>query len=157
VGKRVLSAKVSRLLSSRRITRLPVARCLLYNASTMVSREASGRASELRRYARQIGPWPVVLETRDGWLRVPVIDLSPGGAKVCLAEPLKDGTKGRLYFLPPYWRPRAVEAIVWRTDLDGIVLLFTGPSITPPLAARDGRPADSWRWTWEARAPSPPS
>jgi len=131
-----------------------MARCLRCTF-TMRSREASKRASELRRYSRQVGPLPVVFETRDGWLRLPLIDLSPGGAKVRLTEPLKEGTKGRLYFLPPHWRPRAVEAIVWRVDLDGVVLLFTGASITPPSAAHDVRPPDSWLWTWRARVPSP--
>jgi len=43
---------------------------------------------ELRRYSRQTRATPVVLETRDGWLRLPLIDLSPGGAKVRLTEPL---------------------------------------------------------------------
>jgi hypothetical protein len=109
---------------------------------------------ELRRYSRQTRATPVVLETRDGWLRLPLIDLSPGGAKVRLTEPLKEGAPGRLYFLPPHWRPRAVEVIVWRMDLDGAVLLFTGASITPPAALRDVPPPDSWLWTWEARAPS---
>ena len=46
------------------------------------------------------------------------------------------------------------EVIVWRMDLDGAVLLFTGASITPPAALRDLPPPDSWLWTWEARAPS---
>jgi hypothetical protein len=109
----------------------------------------------LRRYSREVAPWPVVLETRDGWLRLPLIDLSPGGAKVRLTEPLKEGTKGRLYFLPPHWRPRAVEAIVWRMDLDGVVLQFTGPSIASPPAAGAVRRPGSWLWTWKACAPSP--
>lgn len=126
---------------------------------TMFSRVASGRAtekqaSELRRYSREVGPRSVVLETRDGWSRLPLIDLSPGGAKVRLTEPLKEGTKGRIFFLPPHWRPRAVEAIVWRIDLDGIVLRFTGPSLAPPPAARAVRSPGSWLWTWEAYAPS---
>jgi hypothetical protein len=123
----------------------------------MFSGEASGRATkrqakELRRYSREVSLGPVVLETRDGWLRTPLIDLSPGGAKVRLTEPLTEGTKGRLYFLPPHWRPRVVEAIVWRIDLDGIVLRFTGPSIGPPAAARAVRSPGSWLWTWEAQA-----
>jgi hypothetical protein len=109
----------------------------------------------LRRYSREVASWPVVLETRDGWLRLPLIDLSPGGAKVRLTEPLKEGTKGRLYFLPPHWRPRAVEAIVWRMDLDGVVLQFAGPSLASPPAARDVRRPGSWLWTWKACAPSP--
>jgi hypothetical protein len=36
------------------------------------------------------------------------------------------------------------EVIVWRMDLDGAVLLFTGASITPPAALRDLPPPDSW-------------
>ena len=131
-----------------------MARCLRCPVHHAFS-EATKQASESRRYSRQVGPLPVVLETRDGWLRLPLIDLSPGGAKVRLTEPLKEGTKGRLYFLPPHWRPRAVEAIVWRVDLDGVVLLFTGASITPPPAAHEARPPDAWLWTWRARAPSP--
>ena len=122
--------------------------------ATMRSQKATARVSELRRYSRQMCATPVVLETRDGWLRLPLIDLSPGGAKVRLTEPFKEGAPGRLYFLPPHWRPRAIEVIVWRIDLDGVVLLFTEASITPPAALRDIRPPDSWLWTWEARAPS---
>jgi len=119
----------------------------------MFSDQVTGRAlgmqtSEVRRYSRQLRPWPVVLETRAGLLRLPLIDLSPGGAKVLLTEPLKEGAKGRLYFLPPHWRPRAIETIVWRIDLDGAVLRFNSPNIAPPPAT-----ADSWLWTWEAHAP----
>ena len=115
-------------------------------------RATEKQASELRRYSREVGLKPIVLETREGWLRLPLIDLSPGGAKVRLAEPLKEGTKGRAYFLPPHWRPRAVEAIVWRIDLDGVVLRFTGPSIALPPASRAVRSPGSWLWTWEAQA-----
>jgi hypothetical protein len=103
----------------------------------MLSGERSGRAAsrqapELRQHAREAGRWSVVLETREGWLlRLPVIDLSPGGAKVHLTERLTAGTSGRVYFLPPHWRPRVVDAIVSRIDLDGIVLRFTDPSIAP--------------------------
>ena len=123
----------------------------------MFSDEPGGRATkrqaaELRRYSRELGSWPVVLETRDGWLRLPLIDLNPGGAKVRFTEVLKEGTKGRLYFLPPHWRPRAVEAIVWRIDLDGLVLRFAGASVGTLPAARPFRPPGSWLWTWTARA-----
>jgi hypothetical protein len=118
----------------------------------MLSGEANGRATkrqatELRRYSREVVPWPVVLETRDGLLSLPLIDLSPGGAKVRLTEPISEGTKGRLYFLPPHWRPRAVETIVWRIDLDGVVLRFNSPNIVPPSAT-----PNSWLWTWEGQA-----
>jgi len=114
----------------------------------MFSDEASGQATrwqarELRRYSREAGRWPIVLETREGWLlRLPLIDLSPGGAKVRLTEHLTEGTRGRVYFLPPHWHPRMVEAIVWRIDLDGIVLRFTDASLGTPPAARDGRRGD---------------
>jgi hypothetical protein len=120
----------------------------------MPSREASPGVSELRRYSRQVLTAPVVLKTRDGWFRLPLIDLSLGGAKIRFTGSLKEGTMGRLYFLPPSWRERAIEVIVWRIDPDGVVLLVTGASITQSTAGRDGRPPDSWLWTWEARAPS---
>jgi hypothetical protein len=93
---------------------------------------ANRRAPDLRQHSREVGRWSVVLETREGWLlQLPVIDLSPGGAKVHLTERLTAGTSGRVYFLPPHWRPRVVNAIVSRIDLDGIVLRFTDPSIAP--------------------------
>jgi hypothetical protein len=125
--------------------------------ATMFSGEASGRAterqaSELRRYSREGGPWPVVLETRDGWLRLPLIDLSPGGAKVRLTERLTEGTRGRLYFLPPHWHPRAVDAIVWRIDLDGIVLRFANSSLGAPPAARAVCPDDGSDSGWPDRS-----
>jgi PilZ domain len=106
----------------------------------MLSFEDSGQATrrkDLRRHTREAALGPVILETRDGLLRVPLIDLSPGGAKVRLVQPLTEGMKGRLYFLPPYWRARAVETIVWRIDLDGVVLRFRGPSIIPPPGVQD--------------------
>lgn len=124
----------------------------------MLFGEVNGQATtrqptELRRYSREVSLRSVVLETREGCLlRLPLVDLSPGGAKVRLSEPLKGGTKGRLYFLPPHWRPRMVEAIVWRIDLDGVVFRFTGPSFAPPPATRAVRSSGSWMWTWEAQA-----
>jgi hypothetical protein len=119
-----------------------------------IRRSTRRQTTELRRYSREVGLGPVVLETRDGWSRLPLIDLSPGGAKVRLTRPLKEGTKGRLYFLPPHWRSRVVEAIVWRIDLDGIVFRFTGAEVGTPPAPRPLRSAGSWLWTWEASAPS---
>jgi hypothetical protein len=124
---------------------------------TMLSPETGRRAparqaSELRGYAREVISCPVVLETRDGWLRLALIDLSPSGAKVRLTQPLKEGTGGRLYFLLPHWRPRAVETIVWRVDLDGVALRFTGPSTVPFPAARGVRSPASWLWTWQRPA-----
>jgi hypothetical protein len=102
------------------------------------SRQATRRqATELRGHSREVGRWPVVLETREGWLlRLPLIDVSPSGAKVRLTERLTEGTRGRVYFLPPHWHPRAVEAIVWRVDLDGIVLRFADASLAAPPAVR---------------------
>ncbi len=117
--------------------------------SHMVAGETSGHAArrqvtELRRYSREVGLGPIVLETSEGWLlQLPLIDLSPGGAKVRLTERLKGGTRGRVYFLPPHWQPRAVEAIVWRIDLDGIVLRFTDSSSGTSVAERALRQDDA--------------
>lgn len=100
-------------------------------------RATGRRATELRRYARETGRWSIVLETREGHLLpLPVIDLSPGGAKVRFTERLTEGTRGRVYFLPPHWNPRVVEAIVWRIDLDGVVLRFNDMSPGTPPADR---------------------
>jgi hypothetical protein len=97
---------------------------------------ASRYATELRGHAREAGRLPIVLETRAGHLlRLPLIDVSPGGAKVRLTEQFAEGTRGRVYFLPPHWNPRVVEAIVWRIDLDGIVFRFTDSLGTPPTEA----------------------
>ena len=99
-----------------------------------------GRAAELRRYAREIGRWSIVLETREGHLLpLPVIDMSPGGAKVRFTERLTEGTRGRVYFLPPHWDPRVVEAIVWRIDLDGVVLRFNDQGLGTPTAGSSPR------------------
>jgi hypothetical protein len=108
--------------------------------SEKASEQATRRpATELRRHAREAGRWAVVLETREGHLlRLPLIDVSPGGAKVRLLQRLTEGARGRVYFLPPHWQPRVVEAIVWRIDLDGVVLRFTDASLgmLPGRAAR---------------------
>ena len=119
----------------------------------MSSHEARGgapraQATEQRRFSRDVRPWSIVLETRYGVLRLQLIDLSPGGAKIRLTERVSEGTKGRLYFLPPYWRPRAIDAVVWRIDLDGVVLRFNTPSIAPLRAAHD-----SWLSAWEDSTP----
>lgn len=91
------------------------------------------RPPESRRHPREAGRSPIVLETDNGWLlRLPVIDLSPGGAKVRLTRRLTEGEGGRVYFLSPHWHPRVVEAVVWRIDLDGIVLRFNDVNTTPP-------------------------
>lgn len=117
--------------------------------SIMLLTELSGQttrwqATELRRHTREAGRCrPVVLETREGHLlRLPLIDLSPAGAKVHLTERLTEGTRARVYFLPPHWYLRAVEAIVWRIELDGIVLRFTDSSLGTPPASRAFRRGD---------------
>jgi hypothetical protein len=107
---------------------------------------ASRHATELRRHAREAGRLPIVLETRAGHLlRLPLIDVSAGGAKVRLTEQLAEGTRGRVYFLPPHWNPQVVEAIVWRIELDGIVLRFTDSLGTPPTEGAV-RKSDRRQW-----------
>jgi hypothetical protein len=83
------------------------------------------RRSDLRRHVRSPVSSAVVIETRTRWLKTQLMDLSLSPAKVRLTEPLEEGTTARLYFLPPYWRRRVVNVIVWRVDLDGVVLFFT--------------------------------
>jgi hypothetical protein len=84
------------------------------------------RQSDRRRHVRSPVSSAVVIETRTRWLKTQLMDLSLSAAKVRLTAPLEEGTTARLYFLPPYWRRRVVaNVIVWRIDLDGVVLFFT--------------------------------
>jgi hypothetical protein len=73
----------------------------------------------------------------------------PSGARSMLGDFSGESSlsvRGRVYFLPPHWCPRVVEASLWRVDLDGVVVLFTGPSIAQPPVARDCRVPASWFW-----------
>lgn len=90
---------------------------------------------------------------RAGWVTFPL-----GGLVLDRTEapgPFEEGTKGRLYFLPPHQRPRAVDAMVGRTDRDEVMFRFIGPSIAPPpldAQARQVRLSASWIWTWTSAA-----
>ena len=108
--------------------------------SEVGGRARGGQAAELRRHVRETARWPIVLETREGHLLpLPLINLSPGGAKVRFTERLMEGVRGRVYFLPPHWHPRVVEAVVWRIDQDGVVLRFDDVSPGTPPADRSSR------------------
>jgi len=92
-------------------------------------------------------------EDRDGWVKFPLGDMcNPNGASV---RPFRVGTEGRLHSLsPPHTRPRAVNAVVWRIDRDGVVFRFTGPSVAPPPLdavprARQVHLSGAWLWTWK--------
>ena len=94
-------------------------------------------------------------EYRDGWMKLPLGDLSSDGANAHFSERFKEGTKGRLYFFSPHLRPGAVDATVSRIDRDCVVFRFTGPRIAPPPLdaipiARQVRLSGSWLWTWQS-------
>ncbi len=89
---------------------------------------------EQRRYARVNISWPVIVEAGSRLLHVHTLNVSRGGAKVGLTEPLKVGTLAHLYFHRPNEPPLDVPAMVWRTDPDGVAFLFIGnnqESLTP--------------------------
>jgi len=93
---------------------------------------------------------------RDGWAKFPFGDMSsPDGATGCSTGLFKVGTKGHLHSLsPPHAHSRALDAIVWRIDRDGVVFHFTGLSIAPPPLetvprARQVRLSNAWLWAWE--------
>jgi hypothetical protein len=74
-------------------------------------------------------------------------------------ESVEEGTKGRLYFLPPHRRPRAVDAIVERIDRDGVVFRFVGPTVAPPPVDPRGRHvrlSASWLWVCHVRRSTSP-
>jgi len=84
----------------------------------------------------------------DGWAKFSLTTDLP-------TAPLKEGTKGRLYFSLPHSRPGAVDASVWRMDREGVVFRFTGPPVAPPPLdtvprARQLHLSGSWLWTWES-------
>lgn len=82
----------------------------------------------------------IMLETRDNRVK-----LHRGYA----SSPFDEGTKGRLYFLPPNQRPRAVDAIVGRVEQHSVVFHFVGPAVAPPPIdpqAQCVRLSGSWLW-----------
>lgn len=89
---------------------------------------------ERRRHARVNISWPVIVEAGNRLLHVHTLNVSRGGAKVGLTEPLKVGTLAQLYFHRLNEPPLDVPAMVWRADPDGVAFLFIGnnqESLTP--------------------------
>jgi hypothetical protein len=71
--------------------------------------------------------WPVTVDIGDQRLQLETLNLSPFGAKLKLDNPiLRPGTPARLHFRPPDGHPLDVQAIVWRTDPDGLAFFFIG-------------------------------
>lgn len=95
---------------------------------------------ELRRHPRATVNWPVTVEAGERLYHLKTINLSPFGSKVMSKEPFEVGSQARLHFDPPEGRPLDVQAIVWRTDVDGSAFFFIGvhaedfsfPTATPP-------------------------
>jgi hypothetical protein len=87
----------------------------------------SEREPDLRRHPRARVSWPVTVEAGDKQLHLETMNLSPFGAKVKLDHPpLEPGSAARLHLEPPDGRALDVQAIVWRTDTDGLAFFFIG-------------------------------
>jgi hypothetical protein len=70
VGKACTQRKNGAAAKFQRADRFAAGTMSAASVATMSSREAAGRtpgrqASELRRYSREVRPWPVILETGD--------------------------------------------------------------------------------------------
>ena len=83
------------------------------------------REVDLRRHPRAKVCWPVTVESGDRCLDLETIDLSPGGVKVRLDQPVFElGMPAHLRFDPPDGGPLDIHAIVWRRDSDGSAFFF---------------------------------
>jgi hypothetical protein len=102
------------------------------------------REPDLRRHPRARVAWPVTVEAGDKLLYLETMNLGPFGAKVRLDDsPLEPGTLAQLHFRPADGRPLDVQAIVWRTDPDGLAFFFIGvdaPDFTFPTDASESIP-----------------
>jgi hypothetical protein len=102
------------------------------------------REPDLRRHPRARVAWPVTVEAGDKLLYLETMNLSPFGAKLRLDDsPLEPGTLAQLHFRPADGRPLDVQAIVWRTDPDGLAFFFIGvdaPDFTFPTDASESIP-----------------
>ena len=100
------------------------------------------RQPDLRRHPRARVSWPVTVEAGDLLLHLETVNLSPFGAKIRSYErPLQPGTLAHLRFQPPSGPPLDVQAIVWRTDPDGLAFFFIGvdrQDFTFPVEAASG-------------------
>jgi len=85
------------------------------------------REPDLRRHPRARVAWPVTVEAGERHYRLETVNLSPFGAKLRVEDsPLTPGTKVHLHFEPPDRGGLRVQAIVWRTDPDGLASFFVG-------------------------------
>ena len=102
---------------------------------------------DLRRHPRARVSWPVTVEAGDKRLHLETVNLSPFGAKLRLDDsPLEPGTLAQLHFRPRVGRPLDVQAIVWRTDPDGLAFFFIGvdaPDFIFPTEASESIPSQA--------------
>ncbi len=81
---------------------------------------------ERRRDVRVNIAWPVVVDAGSRRFHLQTLNISRGGAKVGLTEPLDVGTPAQLHFHRRNQPAFEVAAVVWRADPDGVVFLFIG-------------------------------
>lgn len=99
-----------------------------------------------------------MLESRDNGVKLPLGSLR--SHRSYASNPFDEGTKGRLYFLSPNQRPRAVDAIVGRVEQHSVVFHFVGPAVAPPPIdpqAQCVRLSGSWLWASAIQRSSYPS
>ena len=90
---------------------------------------------ERRRHPRARGWWRVMVDIGGDPFHAMASDVSPFGAKVAIAERLSPGTRARLRLHRDESETVAVEALVWRSDPNGVVFFFWDACPASPFAA----------------------
>jgi CheY-like chemotaxis protein len=88
--------------------------------------------------------WPVTVNVDNRLLQGEALDVSSFGVKVRLEERLEDTTVVTLHLNPPHGNPLDIQAILWRTDDDGLVFFFL-KKVPEVLAEASGKPSTSLR------------
>ena len=83
------------------------------------------RQPEKRQHPRTRVSWPIVIQVGAARHLSMSVDVSTHGAKVRTNAKLKVGTSVQLEVAPPEGPPIRVGALVWRTDTEGLALLFS--------------------------------
>ena len=86
--------------------------------------------------------WPVTVNVDDRLLHGEALDVSSFGVKVRLEERLENSTLVMLHLTPAHGKPLDIQAILWRTDDDGLVFFFlkTVPEVLAQASAKPSTP-----------------
>lgn len=98
---------------------------------------AKSSRKESRRRPRTKAKWPVIVELDDRVLEGETVDVSQIGVKVCLGVRLEDYKLVTLRLNPPEGCPVEAQAIVLRTDSDGIAFRFLKKNVSALLPGSD--------------------